>query len=84
MQMAHERKNEMIKEYMKKIRAFFQKNCPAVSREFSLTTKVYKNDKDETPAYTYHRAGKWRLNLWQGLAVFTLAIFVFASRKKKR
>lgn len=73
-----------MKKYFEKLKEFFRKNCPAVSREFSLTTKVYKNDKDETPAYSYHRAGKWRLNLWQGAALLLLAICVLMPKKKKR
>lgn len=73
-----------MKKYIEKVKEFFRKNCPAVSREFSLTTKVYKNDKDESPAYSYHRAGKWRLNLWQGLALLLVVICVFAPKKKKR
>ena len=73
-----------MKKYIEKVKEFFRKNCPAVSREFSLTTKVYKNDGDPLPAYSRQRAGAWRWNIWQALVLFVTGTVLLLSLKGKK
>ena len=73
-----------MKELIARVRHFFRTHNPAVERKYDVTTKVYKNDKDPLPAYSRQRAGAWRWNIWQALALFVTGIVLLLSLKGKK
>ncbi len=75
---------EKVKGFCGKMKGFVKTHCPAISHEYSVTTKVYKNDGDPLPAYSRQRAGAWRWNIWQALALFVTGTVLLLSLKGKK
>lgn len=57
-----------MKELIARVRHFFRTHNPAVERKYDVTTKVYNNNCDGTPTLSRHRAGSFRVSLWQAVA----------------
>ena len=74
-----------MKDFIARVKRFIETHNPVIERDYDVTTKVYRGHKEVAPAFSRHRAGSFRVSLWQAIAFFGgIAIALcFAPKKKK-